>query len=1009
MIRVFSIIIGFVWFSIEGNSQIFTNDKDPSFQAFEEKLFVHVCGKAVNEDSKLSNYRRSKSQSRIAEHLTNYPFRKDVKDHHIQSIDEDEVVLDLVKADILAKKYSSALSILDNISVSNLRKDYKDDYQFYRGYLLFVHKDFAMSQKVFDNVRSLRTEFATSSLYYSAFCDLFTEEYVASTKKFEKLKNNKKYKYDIPYYLSILYYKQEKYDDLIPFINQSIARTAVANKESMKELLGRTYYHKEKWQLLSNHLLADNNCCTSMEQHYFVGLSLYKQKNFAEAEKHLEKASGLLSKEGQNAILALGHIIKNKDEKRAIQLFEKASQLNFDQNLKDQALMSLAILYAENNNYQNSLRNSHRITEVSQFFEQALKSDIQVYVGQKDYKKALQTILRINNPSRDLQRLYQNLLLQNGLESYSSNEIPQAKNFLVEASRLEDDKSTQKQALLWLAQMYFDQSQYQNALLTLDTYFQIDQLLELPKEASELQAKYLQAYAYLKNKQHQKAHSSFHTAEKMVLAAYRKEAMSIYEMQYEDVLLRQADCSFFLGEKEKAEKMYTKAYQQAAGHGDYALYQKGKIEDLTKEPYLQIATYEKLEDEFPNSVYLVDSQLKRGNILLKLGKSKESYDVFAKVYKSPQSVEKDRFEALMRMGLINYNQGDVESALVYYKELFNDHQLNESQVKEAITVIEEIYLNDLRDAEAYYSFLEDIERDDIAESEKDSIDFMIAYEILVNNKDEGLKRMKSYLSKYPKGTNRSNAYLEMVKTFEDLDMYDETISTYQLLYNDNEEYTKMALDGILNNQIKSQDYKGYIKTNKSIIQKNFGREETEISYARIAKASLNIKSIHLYEKEIRLALETDQLSEDQKELIKYHLAEDFLSIRQYAKATNLLKELSQSENSDISSASLLLVAQRLYDLHKLSDATIILDRILGMKSIRKSVLAQSIVLKSQIYLAFDEFDLAIAGLETIMEQDNIDINLVKKADELMKNVAERKKQLIDEESSTLELQYIPND
>lgn len=1009
MIRAFTLIFLFSLLSIEIHAQISNESSKASLDVFEEKLFIHLCDSGPDRDLSLSRYRHQKSQIGIAENLVDYPYKKQLAEYQLNKLAETSIVLELVKAEILNQDYVQAQNLLSKIEISDLPEQGHGDYQFYRAYLLFVHKQFVMAQKIFDNVLSLKTEFGASSLYYSAFCDLFSAQYAASAEKFEKLKNNKKYRRDLPYYLSVLYYKEEKYDQLIVHVNQTVRNPRTRHSEAMRELLSRAYYRENKWHELSNLLLAKENCCESADQHYFVGLSLFKQGKYAQAKRHLHEASTLTSKEGQNALLALAQIVRHDDAVLAEELFLKASQLNFDAGLKEQALLALANLYADQENYAKALKYSQRISEESSYFEEALRIDARIHNQQKQYGKALQTVLRINDPDYELKKLYHNLLLQNGLLAYSNDEADAAVHFLSEAAQLKGSESISKQAHFWLAKIHFEKSGYERAKMHLDSYFEIDHLYDLPKKSSILQARYLQAYTYLNAKNYNEALSSFQSAEQLLKEAYGKEVADIYEQQFEDVLLRQADCFFLIGDKNKAEKQYARAYRSAVNNGDYALYQKGKIEDLLNEPFLQLETYEQLESSYPNSRYLVDSQLKRGDVLLKLGKSKESYDLFAKVYRSPSASEPDKFHALMRMGLINYNQGDVESALVYYKRLFEEHALDRKQSKEALTVIEEIYLNNLKDSEGYYAFLEEIGSDKFSRINKDSIYFSIATEELGRDKSEALRKLNAYLSHYPNGRYRNQALLEIAKVHEHFDQYEAASSAYENLVKSNDKYARLALPRIVSNLGKLKDYDNYIKCNKVIIERNFGQEDNEKAYVRIAKAATKSKTLIRHEKEVLLALQTGLLSGIEKEGIKYALTESYLSSRQYAKASTLLKELSQSENPSISSAALFLVAQRLCDLNKVTQAMKVLDKIFASKSINKSLLAKSIILRSKIYLDQNEFDSAVAGLESILEQQDLDIELKKSADTLLKSIASRKDQLRKQENTILELQYLQDD
>lgn len=1002
MIRLYHLFIGFLLcincVSGQYSEELSSTPRD----YFDEKLYVHSITEGITSNGDLWKEEKAQSEIEWTQLLTEYPYTN--IQESLLDIDDKSVTIDLINKHIVNRNYSEAFELLNQINPSDLSNDLQADYQFIRGYLLFVHKDFLQAQKIFDNVRSLQSKFSDQSLYYSAFCDLFGGEYLSSSEKFESLSDNKKFRHNIPYYLSILYYKQERFDELIDYANGTLQQLSISNEPEIRELLRRAHYKNGNWDKLSELILADGLCCATNEEHYLAGMTLYKQGKHLQAAKHLKIATELSSKEGQNALLAQATIENNPDTKEI--LLQKAALLTYDLNIRDQALLHLARLKAQQGSSDDALSYTRRITEHSIYFDDALREEISILYENKDYKRALKVLLRIKSQDENYMTMYHELILLNGLAELKSGEQEQAKTFLTEASKLPYFPLAQKQANYWLAHISFMDRNYNKALEYLAQYDQQNMLKTLPKESSILQAQYLKAYAYLKLNKYEKALTAFDNAEQLVLASYRSKDEDKYAIQYEDILLRQADCSLALGRKAKAEDYYEKAYKNQIAHGDYALYQKGKIEDLSRESFLQISTYELLAKEYPNSKYVPDAQMKTGIALLKMGKSKEAYDVFAQVYRSPISREGDKFKSLMNMGLIHYNQGDIESALTYYKKIFEEAHLAQEQGNEALKVIEEIYLVNLKDSEGYYDFLNSIGAASLTHEEKDSIDFHLALSVAKDEVKDGIRQLEHYLRKYPKARYATQSIKELAKLYEKTEQIDLAISSYRRLSDTDNATSDMAMHQIIRLFHKSNDLgMDYLNTNKEIIEQDFSPSSTNEAYVRIAKAAVfNDKTID-YEKEILKALELGEMSMDEEEKIKLALVEEYVAGRNYTKANGLLKELSQSQNEEIAARSLYLVANRLYDLEKLDQSAIVIENILKKDKINREIVARSLLLRSRIYLRLQEYDLAEAALLPVLQQKDLDSNILLEGELLLKNISKDKTEYQQNESPTLELQY----
>jgi tetratricopeptide (TPR) repeat protein len=137
--------------------------------------------------------------------------------------------------------------------------------------------------------------------------------------------------------------------------------------------------------------------------------------------------------------------------------------------------------------------------------------------------------------------------------------------------------------------------------------------------------------------------------------------------------------------------------------------------------------------------------------------------------------------ALIRLGLINYNAGNTDMALRSYKRVF-EHNPTAAQGREALTAIEEIYVQDLRQPDAYFAFVNTIPGYEISAMRKDSLSFRTA-EIQYEQGDYAgsVKSFSDYLQRYPNGINMVTAYFYRGDAHALLKNYPAALSDFEVV------------------------------------------------------------------------------------------------------------------------------------------------------------------------------------------------------------------------------------
>lgn len=995
------LLFEFVFLSIQG--QIPEEVSKPDY--FDESLHLHVISEVLSSDFSLQRQHNQSSKKNISENILDYPYKSDIISSDLKSLEDKKTILTLIKKYVELKEYSQASLLMQNISSSDLEHEEHDTYQFLKGYLSFVFKQFEKARLVFDHKNSAKSSFKFEHLYYSAFCDMFSGDYESSYEKFAQLQNQSRYQNDLPYYMALTKYQLDEYDEVISILKNELSYSKSIYEDAMRELLSRAYYKESKWNQLSEVLLSDNGCCDSEEQHYFVGLSLYKRGEWNEAIPHLTESTNMNTSESQNALLALGSIYFKRDPKIAIPMFIEAASMNYDIDLKDQALLALGKVYQTTNQTDLAISSLRRIKKDSKHFPESQSEVLKILYHRQDFEQALAVLDDINKSLRD-EEMYQEILLRIGIKHYEKRKYNQALSFLMKASQSQVDYSKASRAAHMIARIHFAQENWNQLNNVIVVYENINSKRPTRNIHTDSEVYYLKAYSRLKTQDFPSAILAFQDAEEALKKAFKVKTQPQHEKMYEDILLRKADCYFKLGNKQKALSQYALAYDYHINHGDYALYQKGKVEDLMREPFLQISTYDLLEKKFPNSKYLIDSWIKKGQVLVQMNKEKEAYDQFAKVYKSIKSNHFQKYEALSKLGLITYNQGDIETALSFYKEIFDNDEIDNIKKEETLLVIEEIYLKDLKDSESYYAFLDNIDLNPRSTMNRDSIDYHLAIESLKEERSQGVNALNRYLDSHKNGQYRVVSLKEMAKTYEVLEDSQNAIQTYYQLISEAPQSKEMALMRIIHILSKYESkIDQFILANKELLQENYSKQKNDIAYANIAKASIKINEILEYDKHISIALRGNELNNNEKDAIRLALVKAYVSQQKYELSKKHLDILSSSKNHTIAGESLLIVAQRLLQLGKHDAAFAASEASLERYKSDRNFVAKVILVQAQIYFEKGDLQAASTALESIMSQNDLKIETLRTADELLDLIRKEGKVQYEKANPTLNLQY----
>ncbi len=572
----------------------------------------------------------------------------------------------------------------------------------------------------------------------------------------------------------------------------SIATESTENIKEIRGILGQAYFIKKDYPNAINHLAyyIDHTQKVRAEDFYQLGFAYYQTRQYTKAIAPLKEIANVSSKMGQNAnnYLANSYLqTANKNAARAA--FKRTSEMTFIPDLSEEALFNFGKLSAEMGQDREALNSLKQLGPASIYFPEAQKILSHILTNTEDYSEAIRFIEALEMKSPPILKSYQRILYTYGMQHYLDGEVNQATQLFNKSNEHPLVNEVTALSYFRLADIEHDQANYQQSINHLNQYLSLYKTgIEVPEDASEKYAFYLQGYNYLKLNNYTLARQYFEDASSSMENNAAERGLLM------DALLRTADCYFQVNLYQQAINYYNKSIALNTKGTDYALYQRGILQGLLAKPFEKIVTMDELIERFPNSPLTDFAIFQNGETLQSIGEAVEAERSYRKIVDQFKKSTL-RNKALLKLGLIAFNQGNVSTSISYYKELFN-HNPNASESQQAIIALEEIYVETLSQPDEFFDFVEKQAGFKINSFEKDSISFRSA-ELQYENAEyeKAISAYSRYIKNYPSGFNQLMAHYRRAEAFQLQNQYDQALKDYEYVIKQGEsQYYLKALE-----------------------------------------------------------------------------------------------------------------------------------------------------------------------------------------------------------------------
>ncbi len=678
-------------------------------------------------------------------------------------------------------KYDESIIWFEKVTKKDLSNLHRTEYSFKLAYAYFLNKEFAKAKPLFKEVKTFENKYQNDANYYYGFIAFSEGDYSIAQTSFETIQSIDHYKNLVPYYLAQIYFMKKNYDKVISYTAPYLKDHSLKYQTEIQYIVGQSFYHKQDYEkaapLLQTYI--DKTTKVKKESIYQLAFTQYKIGKYVDAIKNFKQLNVIEDSLGQNSIYSLANCyLKVNEMDNAKTAFAQASRMDFDLSIKEISAANYIKLSYESDDFSSVV--IHAPLFLNAFAKSVEIDDITVILANsllqtKNYKEAIRVIESTKNKNAVLNKAYQQVTYYQAVQLFNDKDYVGSLVLLNKSLSFPLDKEIQGEALFLKGEIFYTTNDYPKSILEFGKYIQIANIEKLGNNnTNTFKAYFSQGYAYLKQKEYLLAIQPLQNA----VNVFAQSGMSTKELFY-DATTRLADCQYMTKDLNNAADNYKQVWTESSLNKDYTLFQLSMIQGFQKKYSDKVINLQNLVGKYPNSPYaemaLYEKGITQQQDLEDAQSALISYTQLTKNY--PNS--RYRADALMHIGLINFNLGNNEKAMSYYKDVVTNYPKSEEQ-KDALSIIQEIYV-DMGNPSGYIEYLNQIGYE-ISTSVQDSLYFRPGEDrYMSSDYNNAITSLESYVNKFPTGFFALKAQYYLGDSYFKLNKYNEAVTHYDIV------------------------------------------------------------------------------------------------------------------------------------------------------------------------------------------------------------------------------------
>lgn len=875
------------------------------------------------------------------------------------------------------KKYPKSIYWFEKIDTYDLNNEQLAEYYFKLGYAYFEEGNFKEASRMFYEIKDVDTRYTAPARYYFSHIEYQNKNYETALQGFLKLKEDANFGQVVPYYITQIYFYQQKYDEVIAYAPALLDTANVKRSTEITRLLAESYYKTNRFEeaipWFEKYKKAQGRI--TRQDAYMMGFAYYKTNQCLKAIDYFKETVGDADTLTQIAYYHLGECyLKTNQKTFARNSFGYSAKFNFDTELHEDALFNQAMLAYELSyhpyyeaidafrQYLRDYQSGYRNTTIQSYL-------VSVFLTTKNYKEAISTIEEIKNKTKEMEYAYQKVCFYRGVELYNALSFTSAIEHFDKALNNSLDKNINALSLYWKGEANFQLKKYDEAADNFKKFLFEPGAVNFTEFFT---ANYNLGYCYYKKKDYPSAISWFRK--------YTTLNPTNDNKRITDALLRIADCYYITKDYSNANDYYLLAAEKGEGSSDYGLYQYSLTLGLTAKNEDKIKALERLINTFPESNYNDDARFEIAQTYQKINQHENAisnYKIFIKDYPNSNLVRK----AWVLQGLSYYNMEKDEDALNIYKKVVADFP-NTEEAYEALNGIKNIYVESGRGDE-YANFVKGVSYANVSTAALDSTTYQAAeLQYMKGNYSEAQKMFDKYLNAYPDGIFKLNASFYKADCHFRAKEFDKALENYAVvLVFPASPFTERALANTSRIHFSNKNYaeakETYTKL-EEIAQQHENKNDARIGLMR---SNDKLGDSHEAVNYAQKVLNIDKLPDNIKNEAELILAKSHIMSNRISDAQSLLEGICKRSKSAIGAEAKYMLANIQYNLKNHKESEKIIFELADQFANHDYWVAKAFILLSDNYLALNNSFQAKHTLRSII--DNYD-------GEELKNIAIQK-------------------
>ena len=670
-----------------------------------------------------------------------------------------------------AEDYLEAGKILSDIDRTRIDKGQVDEYIFKSAFCALENGDTAHAKELFEEI-DMRpvSDYTAPSRFVLGYLAYEGKDFQKAIDWMDEASEDSRFKSMAEYYIFESRFMLKDHEYVVANGDSMYAAVPKERKAHLARIisesclvLGDVDKARKYYELSGSGADVGN----SRSDWFYSGSMLYAVDDYEGAIRSYSNMTDRTDSLGQIANYHLGYsYIQTKNKVAALDAFKDAANVLHDPELTEDAFFNWAKLAFDLND-DTSVFNAYIDAYPAKEQEQRINSYIAVAaLHDRDYEAAVNAYDKIDELDDHMVLNYMkaNYLRANQLVKNGSYRLAIP---CLKAAAYYSDRSSRFNQLsrFWLAESYYRNEQYRDALATYTDLYNISALYG--QEEHDI-LPYNIAYCYFESGDYPAALKWFGEYLDDPYATYRKEA-----------LVRSADCYFVDKDYKKASEMYENVIKSYPDSTDmYPYYQAGVSYGLLKKPAKKIELLKNVMNASVDAEFYAESLYELGRAYVAKyedDKAQECFRLLADNVKDATYVAR----AYLEMGSLARNQSQYNEALKYYKTVVEDMPMS-GYVDDALAAIESIY--QIRNKpEEYIAYIEQIGKGDSKTAdEKEDMIFNSAEQIFLSeNYQKALAALDSYLDQYPDGRNAYKADFYKAESYRLLGKFEQACDCYR--------------------------------------------------------------------------------------------------------------------------------------------------------------------------------------------------------------------------------------